>query len=221
MSFDAVIFDCDGVLVDSEILGLEDSAAYLKYHGLNWSGADLIRLFTGLREDVFKARLIDAYRAAKGSDPADDFFDGLVEQRRRRRHELREVPGAAAALRKLTKTKAVASSSRREVLRSKLERVGLYEFFAPHIYSGDEVAHGKPAPDLFLLAAKELGVAPAAALVVEDSVNGVKAGLAAGMTVCAFVGGGHCFEGHLERLEEAGASFIARDFGELMAALSD
>ena len=221
MRFDAVILDCDGVLVDSEILGLEDSAAYLQGHGLQWTGADLVRLFTGLRDDVFRAKLIAAYRSVNAGDPSADFFDGLIEQRRKRRDELREVAGAGAFLRALDRPKAVASSSRREVLGAKLRRVGLYELAAPHIYSGDDVAQGKPAPDLFLHAAGRLGVPPGRCLAVEDSANGVLAGRAAGMTVCAFLGGGHCFEGHAERLHDAGASFSAASFGELALALAD
>ncbi|NWG70769.1 MAG: HAD family phosphatase [Parvularculaceae bacterium] len=219
MRYAAVIFDCDGVLVDSEILGLEDSAAYLRAHGLPWSGADLVRLFTGLRDDAFRRRLIDGYRKANMVDPPADFFDGLIDQRRRRRDELREVAGAADALRLTRGRNAVASSSRRAVLHDKLKRVGHYDLVAPNIYSGDDVAHGKPAPDLFLHAADRLGVAPRDCLVVEDSVNGVAAGVAAGMAVCAFLGGGHCFEGHRERLEEAGASFAAASFSDLVRVI--
>lgn len=217
--FAAILFDCDGVLIDSEILGLEDSAAYLRGHGLNWSGADLVRLFTGLRDDVFRERLTEAYRTANAADPPADFFEGLLEQRRRRRHELCAVEGAAETLKALTLPKAVASSSRKEVLEAKLARVGLLDLVAPHVYSGDAVAHGKPAPDIFLYAAARLGVAPGSCLVVEDSVNGVLAGVAAKMTVCAFTGGAHCFDGHAERLRSAGASFEAGDFNELAAAI--
>lgn len=219
MRFEAVIFDCDGVLVDSEILGLEDSAAYLRGHGLPWSAPDLIRLFTGLRDDVFRGRLVEAYRTANGDDPPSDFFEGLIDQRRRRRDELREVAGAPDALRRTRGRNAVASSSRRTILESKLKRVGHYDLVAPHIYSGDDVDHGKPAPDLFLYAAEKLGVTPERCLVVEDSANGVAAGVAAAMTVCAFLGGGHCFEGHCERLESAGAAFAAANFAELLAYL--
>lgn len=219
MKFEAIIFDCDGVLVDSEILGLEDSAAYLRSHGLQWTGADLVRLFTGLRDDVFRSRLADSYRGANDRDPPADFFEGLTEERRKRRDDLREVAGAGEMLRGLKGQKAVASSSRRVVLDAKLKRVGLFDLVAPHIYSGDDVADGKPAPDLFLYAAARLECRPHDCLVVEDSVNGVRAGLAAGMAVCGFTGGGHCFDGHSERLREAGAAFSAASFSELRAAL--
>ncbi len=219
MKLDAVLFDCDGVLVDSEILGLADCALYLKGHGLNWSPADLVRLFTGLRDDVFAARLLAAYRSANGAEPPPDLFEGLVEERRKRRDELQPVAGAAAALRRITSPKAVASSSRATLLEGKLRRTGLWDHVAPHVYSGELVADGKPAPDIFLFAAEKLKVDPARCLVVEDSVNGVIAGRAAGMTVVGFLGGGHCFPGHGARLLAAGAAWTAPDFDHLLLAL--
>ncbi|GAB4517358.1 MAG: HAD family hydrolase [Amphiplicatus sp.] len=219
MTFDAILFDCDGVLVDSEILGLEDCARYLRGHGLAWSGADLVRLFTGLRDDVFAERLADAYRAVHARPPPAGFFEGLVAQRRKRRHALQPVKGARAALEAIRLPKAVASSSRAVYLESKLKRVGLWDLLAPHVYSAEAVARGKPAPDIYLYAADRLGADPARCLVVEDSAHGVESGRAAGMTVWGFAGGGHCFEGHDARLIEAGAAFVARDFDALLAGL--
>ncbi len=219
MTFEAIIFDCDGVLVDSEILGLDDSAAYLRRYGFDWSPADLVRLFTGFRDDVFAARLADHYRAIHGGDPAPGFFEGLIETRRARRDQLKAVPGAKATLAGLRLPAAVASSSRSEFLNSKMKRTGLFEYFDPHVYSGDSVPHGKPAPDVFLYAAERLGVNPAQCLVLEDSANGVKAGLAAGMTVWGFLGGGHCFDGHGARLTAAGAHKLVDDFNALTALL--
>ena len=212
MPFDAVIFDCDGVLVDSEAPGLEATASYLQSHGLDYSAADLVRLFTGLRDDVFEARLIAAYAQANGAPPADDFFDGLVGARRSQASELRAIDGAAAAADALTVRKAVASSSRAKYLESKLRRTGLYDRFAPHVYSAEAVAQGKPAPDIFLYTADRLGVPPARCLVVEDSPNGVIAGLAAGMTVWGFAGGAHCFDGHDRLLVDAGAHHVVGGF---------
>ncbi|MEL7491841.1 MAG: HAD-IA family hydrolase [Pseudomonadota bacterium] len=217
--FEAVIFDCDGVLVDSEALGLEDSAHYLQSHGLDWSPADLVRLFTGLRDDVFAAKLTEAYRKVHGAAPLPEFFSGLVEQRRKKKDQLQAVSGAHEALRAIRQSIAVASSSRTEFLTSKLKRVDLWALTAPHVYSADLVPHGKPAPDIFLYAARKLGAAPETCVVVEDSVNGVKAGVAAGMTVFGFTGGGHCFDGHGERLIDAGAAKVARDFPSLVAQL--
>ena len=217
--FEAVIFDCDGVLVDSEALGLEDSARYLQSHGLNWSPADLVRIFTGFRDDVFAAKLTQAYRDVHKADPSPDFFTGLVEQRRKKKDQLQAVSGAHDALRAIKLPMAVASSSRSEFLESKLKRVDLWTLAAPHIYSADLVEHGKPAPDIFLYAAEKLETSPENCLVVEDSVNGVMAGVAAGMTVWGFTGGGHCFEGHGDRLIEAGAVEVMDGFSSLINKL--
>lgn len=221
MRFEAIIFDCDGVLVDSEILGLDDSAAYLRRHGFSWSPAELVRLFTGYRDDVFAVRLTQHYRSLHGAEPDPGFFQGLIETRRAKRDQLKPVPGAEAAMGALRLPAAVASSSRTEFLVSKMQRTGLYDFFAPHVYSADLVAHGKPAPDIFDYAAARIGADPARCLVIEDSENGVKAGLAAGMTVWGFLGGGHCFDGHGDRLIAAGAQLCADDFPHLTALLDE
>lgn len=216
LKFAAVIFDCDGVLVDSEILGLDASTAYLKSHGFTWAPQDLVRLFTGFRDDVFAEKLSAEYETLHGRRPDPSFFEGLIETRRARRHLLQPVPGARETLQTLPLPKAVASSSRTEFLHGKMQRVDLFDLVAPHVYSADLVAHGKPAPDVFLYAAAQLGLAPQQCLVIEDSENGVKAGLAAGMTVWGFLGGGHCFEGHGERLLQAGAHDVVDDFPALM-----
>jgi len=148
-----------------------------------------------------------------------DFFTGLVEQRRKKKDLLQTVPGAAGVLRDISMPFAVASSSRTEFLESKLKRVGLWDLATPHVYSADLVEQGKPAPDIFLYAAEKLQVVPEKCLVIEDSVNGVQAGVAAGMTVWGFTGGGHCFEGHGERLLEVGAADVMDDFPALLNKL--
>jgi HAD superfamily hydrolase (TIGR01509 family) len=130
------------------------------------------------------------------------------------------IPGIHAALDSLGDgPKAVASSSMPAWLARHLRQTDLWRRFAPHVYSVAQVTHGKPAPDLFLLAAARLGIAPARCLVVEDSVAGVQAGVAAGMTVFGFCGGGHCGRGHAQRLEAAGATAIFTDMAACGAAL--
>ena len=97
--------------------------------------------------------------------------------------------------------------------------LGLWEEFDGHVYSGDDVARGKPSPDLFLLSAERLEIEPARCVVIEDSINGVKAGVAAGMTVWGFVGGPHCLADQTERLHGAGARRVLRNMQEVAAAL--
>ena len=105
-------------------------------------------------------------------------------------------------------------------LERKLKRTGLWEHFAPHVYSADHVVHAKPAPDLFLHAAAALQVPPADCVVLEDSVNGVIAARAAGMTVWGFLGGGHAHDGLGERLLAAGAELLVRDWAQAARLLS-
>jgi beta-phosphoglucomutase-like phosphatase (HAD superfamily) len=100
---------------------------------------------------------------------------------------------------------AVASGSSVEGLQWKLKKTDLHAAFDPHIYSANEVPNGKPAPDVFLLAAERLGVAPADCIVVEDGRNGVIGAVAAGMTAIGFTAGGHCGPGHGDSLLAAGA----------------
>jgi len=212
----AIIFDCDGVLVDSEIVGLDDVVAYLADHGFEWDAKHLISTFTGMRDDVFSAALRSEYERILDR-PASDaeahaLFEGLVEKRRAKRDTLQAVPGAEKSVRAVKaldgiKT-AVASSSRMVYLDRKLKHCGLWDYFAPDVYSAEAVAHGKPAPDIFLYTAERIGIDPAACLVIEDAHHGVAAAKAAGMDVWGFTGGGHCFEGHGERLSEAGAARV-------------
>lgn len=122
--------------------------------------------------------------------------------------ELRPIPGVEAALTRLRVPRCVASSTEPVALRASLEHTGLWDSFAPHVFSASQVARGKPAPDLFLLAASTLGVAPSRCTVVEDSPFGCAAGAAAGMRVLGFVGGGHCGPEHADALREAGATLV-------------
>lgn len=211
----AVIFDCDGVLVDSETLAIRGERRALGEIGLDYAPEDYVRRFVGLHDAAFFAELAEDYRGKFAAPPPEDFEARVLAGRRREMAALQPVAGAADALseaKRLLGAAAVASSSRAPFLESKLRRTGLWDYAAPHVYSADLVAEGKPAPDIFLYAAERLGVAAARCLVVEDSENGVKAGRAAGMIVCGFTGGGHCLPGHGERLTAAGARWIAADF---------
>ena len=215
MRFEAVIFDCDGVLVDSEVLSIRGERAALEPMGLVYSPQDYVRKFVGLHDGAFFAALRADYRAVHGAEAPEDFEDHVLEGRRREKHLLEAIKGAAmglAAARERVGRIGVASSSRAHFLQSKLERTGLYALAGPHVYSADLVDHGKPAPDIFLYAAEKIGADPARCLVLEDSENGVKAARAAGMTAWGFLGGGHCFDGHGARLQDVGAVKLADDF---------
>jgi len=219
----AILFDCDGVLVDSEILAVEVETTMLAEAGLHYDQAEFRARFMGMSDAAFFAALEADSQAQLGRALPQDFRQQCHDRLGREvRARLKEVAGARDTIASLGKAKAVASSSRTEHLRVKLGMTGMWEHFAPHIYSADHVVHAKPAPDLFLFAASQLRVAPAACLVIEDSVNGVKGACAAGMRVWGFTGGGHMDDAAAARLTTAGAERIVgswADASALFAAL--
>jgi HAD superfamily hydrolase (TIGR01509 family) len=218
----AVIFDCDGVLVDSEVLALEIELDALAGIDLAYEDADYRARFLGMSNTAFYAALDLDHRARHGSGLPEGFREMCHARYQAAWHKLGEVPGARAAVERVSLPKAVASSSTRDALARKLRQTDLWALFEPHVYSADHVAHAKPAPDLFLYAAEALAIAPARCLVIEDSANGVVAARAAGMAVWGFTGGGHMDEASGARLLAAGAERLVPDWrtaGELLAGL--
>lgn len=215
MTPSAVIFDCDGVLVDSEVLALEVEVVLLAEIGLTYDPAEYRRRFLGMHDHAFYEALDADYRALTGRPLPGGFLERTHEQRLTAcRERLCEVSGAAAAVAALATPKAVASSSGSEFLREKLALAGLLEAFDPHVYSADRVGRGKPHPDIFLYAAERLGADPAACIAIEDSVNGVLSARTAGMEVWGFTGGGHMDDEAARRLTEAGAARLVADWRE-------
>jgi len=214
----AVIFDCDGVLVDSEVLAQEVEIAALAEIGLTYDPHDFTERFMGRSDKAF-FELLDADARIRLGRPIQGEIREPIRARYRQAIDARltEVEGALAAVRACALPKAVASSSTTAGLNRKLTRVGHWDHFAPHVYSAEHVEHAKPAPDLFLLAARALDVAPEDCLVIEDSVNGVTAGRAAGMRVWGFRGGGHMTDRLAGRLLEAGAERVLADWAEAEA----
>ena len=213
-------------MVDSEIIAVEVERALLSEHGLHYEKPDFIARFMGMSDNAFYAALAADSRERLSRELPDDFRARVNAGKRAiSEKSLAAVAGIEDAIAQLRLPKAVASSSQTHQLDYKLRRTGLWDHFAPHIYSADHVTHAKPAPDLFLHAASALGVAPRDCLVIEDSVNGVKAGLAAGMRVWGFAGGGHMDDAGAARLLNAGAERVLPDwnaaallFVELQAA---
>lgn len=214
------IFDCDGVLVDSEAIYQAVELDCLAEVGLIYEHVDYTTRFTGLPEKAYVATLRQDY-VARGLGVFPESLPETMNARGRARMkaELTAITGADAFLTTHQGSRAVASSSGVQTLQWKLEHTGLTDLFAPHVYSGDLVRNGKPAPDLFLLAASRLGVAPGQCTVIEDSVNGVRAGVAAGMTVWGFTGGSHADGGLRDRLSGAGARLVFGSFAEMAIQL--
>lgn len=216
---DAIIFDNDGVLVDSEIIHVEVERELLGEIGLNYSYEDYMSRFVGLSPKDFEAELSDDHEYVFGRPFPDSFRDDLKKRVWPRiEAELKALPGAANLVARAGRPTAVASSATADRLQRKLEITGLRELFDPHIYSSQMVPNGKPAPDLFLHAASKVGIAPDRCMVIEDSMNGVRAGRAANMFTVGFTGGSHADAGLAERLLKAGAHLVVASHDELFAA---
>jgi HAD superfamily hydrolase (TIGR01509 family) len=188
-SFDLVIFDCDGVLVDSERLSIRVDVAYLERLGWPLSEEEIIERFVG-RSDADMRAAIEEHLAAPIPPDVEEWFGKMY--RETFEAELEAVEGVGEVLELLAEARVpvcVASSGTHEKIRRSLELTGLTGYFGDRIFSAVDVEHGKPAPDLFLHAASTLGAEPAACAVVEDSVYGVMAASAAGMRALAYAGG--------------------------------
>lgn len=183
-----VIFDCDGVLVDSEPLSIRVLIDVARAHGAELDEAEAYRKFLG--------RSLSNLVSVLDSDFGISADEGFLERMRRDLYarfetELQPVAGVAEALATLPFRRCVASSSQPERIRLSLRLTGLLSYFEPDIFSATMVENGKPAPDLFLHAARAMETEPVHCIVIEDSPAGILAAKRAGMTVFAFTGGSH------------------------------
>ncbi|MET0969780.1 MAG: HAD family hydrolase [Tardiphaga sp.] len=218
MSFDLVIFDCDGVLVDSESLSCVVHADVLTAHGYPISPEQVHARFLGRSAREARAEvetelgrvLPDAYTVQLKATIDQVFGD-----------RLQPIPHVAEALAQLTLPVCVASSGTPTRIRSSLTTTGLRDRFDPHLFSALQVDRGKPAPDLFLFAATQMNAAPARCLVIEDSIPGVTAAVAAGMTVFGFHGGSHCHAATVAGLQAAGAHAVFDDMRQLPGLVAE
>ena len=185
---EVVIFDCDGVLVDSEVIALAVTRDKLGEAGLLLTDEETRARFLGLRLDSAVRRIETELGAQLPKEFPGDLSREILSAFAR---ELKGVEGVRQAVGGLRARVCVASSSAPERLRFALRVTGYEALFAPNIFSAAEVAQGKPSPDLFLFAARAMSAAPKDCLVIEDSVAGVAAARAAGMTVFGFVGASH------------------------------
>ncbi|WP_371182791.1 HAD-IA family hydrolase [Xanthomonas sacchari] len=210
--FDLLISDCDGVLVDSEVLAdrvmLDALGAYVPRAELEQFLAGSF----GLTAQEIVQRVQRQY--------ALELPPGLYQEIRTRSEaliaaEVQPIAGVREALLALPLPIAVASNSMRESVVASVARAGLAERVGERIFSADMVARPKPAPDVYLLAANTLGVAPERCLVIEDSATGASAALAAGMTVIGFTGAAHIPAGHAATLRQLGVAAVMEHMREL------
>lgn len=215
--FDLVVFDCDGVLVDSETIACRVDAALLTEAGFPLDFEAIRSEFVGMS----CASMCRTIEARFGRPLPDDMparlLAAVLDAFER---ELAPIRGVAEAVASLAGPRCVASSSDPARIRRSLALTDLLDLFEPHLFSATMVARGKPAPDLFLHAAREMRAEPRRCVVIEDSVPGVLAARAAGMTVLGFHGAGHCAPDHDEKLRAAGATRTFADMALLPSAIA-
>lgn len=215
MRFDAIIFDFDGVLIESEYVGNRQIADYLTRIGHPTTPEQSMANFMGLSGRDFVAAierwigrsLPDDFRTARQAEDARVLAEGLEA-----------VAGAVAFIESLPTDlpRAIASSSSHEWIGAHLDHLGLRHDFEGRIFSGkSDVARGKPAPDLYLLAAARLGVPIERIAIIEDSPVGVTGAVASGAYVIGLCAGSHCLAGHDERLKALGVHAVAEDFEQV------
>jgi HAD superfamily hydrolase (TIGR01509 family) len=214
----ALIFDFDGVIADSESLSNTVLAETVTALGLPTTLDDSLSRYQGRRWP----EALELIESGLGRPLPDGFSDDLKAAILRRfRTELREVAGAADFIRQFSHLpKCIASSSSFDRLQLCLDVLNLSREFDENVFSADMVERGKPHPDIFLFAAKHIGIPPSDCIVIEDSASGVRAGVAAGMIVIGLCAGSHLRDGHAQRLRDAGARHIADTWAEATQLVS-
>lgn len=219
MKYDAIIFDFDGVLLESEYAGNKQISEYLTGIGHPTTPAESMANFMGLAGKDF----IAAVERWTGHPLENDFHDArAAEDARVMREGIDAVTGAVAFVRSLPPEfpRAIASSSSSAWIVRHLEHLGIRDAFGDMIFSGREhVTNGKPAPDIYLHAAAALGIDITRAVILEDSPVGATAAVASGAHVIGFCGGTHCATDHADRLREIGVAEIATDFAQVSRAV--
>ena len=218
MTIGLVIFDCDGVLVDSEPISIAVLRGVLARDGVSISEAEAYERFLGKSMATIAQAIETDFGLAVTSEHLDEIRADLFH---RFEAELQPVPGIRQTLSQLSIRRCVASSSQPDRIRFSLRLTGLLELLEPHIYSATMVKRGKPFPDLFLHAASDMGVEPANCVVIEDSPPGVMAARSAGMRVLAFTGALHAARpGFRDKLASFAPDAIFDDMRELPAMLA-
>ncbi|WP_313621923.1 HAD family phosphatase [Achromobacter sp.] len=210
-----VIFDCDGVLIDSEVIAARAQSSALAEHGIAITPEEAAFRFAGI-PDADMWRTLQAENACSLPDEfARQYADRLETTFRTELRALPHVHETLKTLRERGLELCVASSSTPPKLEAALKLVGLWEEFAPNVFSTAQVAKGKPAPDVFLFAARQMRAAVLDCVVVEDSVPGVRAARAARMRAVGFVGASHNGPDQRQRLLDEGAFEVIDDLARL------
>lgn len=213
-----VLFDCDGVLVDSEIIASRVDSERLATIGYDISVQEMSHRFAGLTWD----RISKLIEADLGHSLPENFHaETNAELDKRLAKDLKIIPGVQEMLDKLDYPRCICSNSSPERLKLSLTKTKLYDRFRPYIFSAVAVRNNqpKPSPDVFLHGAEEFGVDPRDCVVVEDSTHGIHGARAAGMRVIGFTGGSHTWPGHADALTAAGAVTVINRMADLPAMI--
>ncbi|KXI28092.1 HAD family hydrolase [Paraglaciecola hydrolytica] len=218
-AYELIIFDCDGVLIDSEGISKKTLMAQLRELGITIDDAYFIKNCLGRSFAHVKQSLLADFKVLLPDDFEQTHQTALVKDFER---ELVVTPDIKWLLGELTINFCLATSSSRPRTLNALRITGLNEYFSDNIFTTSEVANGKPAPDLFLHAAKSMGVAAEKCLVFEDSLSGIQAAKSAGMTVCRYIGGSHLLSAEANLMAEQ-SDYLAfrhwRDLSKLVPSL--
>ncbi|WP_099865178.1 HAD family hydrolase [Pararhizobium haloflavum] len=216
---DLIIFDCDGVLVDSEIIAAEVEAKLLTEAGYPIQAGELAERFAGLTwKDILLAVEREASIPLQASllDRSEKLLDDKLAK------SVKSIEGVAAALARIDLPRCICSNSSSHRLDAMLKRTRLISYFEPNIFSAKSLGEGrtKPKPDIFLHAAEAMKADPARTIVIEDSVHGIHGASSAGMRVIGFTGASHSYPAHASKLMEAGAQTVIARMSELPATVA-
>ena len=212
-----IIFDCDGVLIDSEKISMDVDLALLAQNGIDLSEAEMHHRFVGTTFEAMVRELESEYKRTLPPDLSAR-KDGMMLDLYRR--DLKPVPGVIPMLNKLNLPKSIGTNGPRDRALAALRMTGLEPYFGERLTTYEDVKNGKPAPDIYLLAAQRAGFKPSHCLVVEDSVTGVTSALAAGCKVIGFTGVAHDPAAKAKELKKLGVSHVIQDMNELLNAIS-
>lgn len=217
--FDLIIFDCDGVLVDSEIIAAQVESRLLTEAGYPISTEEMGERFAGMTWRNILLQ-VEAEASIPLSASLIDKSEKLLDARLAR--DVKVIDGVKFALSRLTTQRCICSNSSSARLDMMLTKVGLKPYFEDHIYSAKDLGADrvKPKPDIFLHGAKQFNVAPEKCVVIEDSVHGVHGARAAGMRVIGFTGASHTYPSHGDKLTDAGAETVISRMSELPAMIA-
>ena len=217
--FDLIIFDCDGVLVDSEIIAAQVESRLLTETGYPISVEEMGERFAGMtwRNILLQVeKEVDIPLSASLLDKSEKLLDQRLER------DVKVIEGVKLALSRISTQACICSNSSSHRLDMMLTKVGLKPYFAPHIFSAKDLGPDKvkPRPDIFLHALETFKVSPSRAVVVEDSVHGIHGAVAAGCRVIGFTGASHTYPSHADRLTDAGAETVISRMSDLPATIA-